>query len=38
VQERYFADSDILDAAAWSARPLSQRVAQNLARLMDSLL
>jgi cardiolipin synthase len=38
VQERYLADSDILDLDMWRRRPLSQRVAQNIARLMDSLL
>lgn len=38
VQERYLADSDILDLDTWRRRPLSQRVAQNLARLLDSLL
>jgi len=38
VQERYLADSDVLDLETWRRRPLSQRVAQNLARLMDSLL
>lgn len=38
VQERYLADSDLLDLATWRHRPLSQRVAQNLARLADSLL
>lgn len=38
VQERYLAASDELDLATWCRRPTLQRVAQNLARLMDSLL
>jgi cardiolipin synthase len=38
VQERYLAESDTLDLATWRTRPLRQRVAQNLARLADSLL
>ena len=38
VQERYFADSDLLTAAEWAQRPLLTRVAQNCARLADSLL
>lgn len=38
VQERYLADSDLLDLDAWRRRPLAERVTQNLARLGDSLL
>jgi cardiolipin synthase A/B len=38
VQERYFANSDLLQAATWKRRPLSARVVQNTARLMDSFL
>ena len=38
VQERYLADSEVLDLETWRQRPLPQRVAQNLARLADSLL
>jgi cardiolipin synthase A/B len=38
VQERYFANSDLLQAAAWNRRPLGARVVQNTARLMDSFL
>jgi len=38
VQEAYLADSEVLDLESWRRRPLSQRVAQNLARLADSLL
>lgn len=38
VQERYFTDSTELTAEAWARRPLWVRVAQNTARLGDSLL
>ena len=38
VQERYFADSIELTREAWARRPLWRRVAQNTARLADSLL
>ena len=38
VQETYLADSDVLDLAAWRQRPRAHRIAQNLARLADSLL
>ncbi|MEI8340157.1 MAG: cardiolipin synthase [Verrucomicrobiota bacterium] len=38
VQERYFANSDQLTAAEWERRPLRTRIAQNTARLADSLL
>ena len=38
IQARYFSDSDVLDAAAWNQRPLLAKVAQNVARLADSLL
>lgn len=38
VQERYFENSDLLDAATWNRRPLHARVVNNTARLMDSFL
>jgi len=38
IQERYFAASEILNPEAWSRRPITHKVAQNLARLADSLL
>lgn len=38
VQERYLAESDTLDLETWRRRPLRERVLQNLARLLDSLL
>jgi cardiolipin synthase A/B len=38
VQARYFAQSREVSAEAWSRRPLLKRVAQNTARLADSLL
>lgn len=38
VQERYFADAIELTRESWSRRPLWLRVAQNTARLADSLL
>jgi len=38
VEERYLAESELLDLETWRQRPLAQRVAQNLARLADSLL
>ncbi|HWB58636.1 MAG TPA: phospholipase D-like domain-containing protein, partial [Chthoniobacteraceae bacterium] len=38
IQEKYFADSDHLTRAEWSRRPLLHKVAQNTARLADSLL
>ncbi|HYY29170.1 MAG TPA: cardiolipin synthase [Chthoniobacterales bacterium] len=38
IQERYFENSDLLDAAAWTRRPLRERVIHNTARLMDSFL
>lgn len=38
IQERYFRDSDLLDAESWADRPFVIKVAQNLARLADSLL
>ena len=38
IQERYFKDSDLLDEAEWNSRPLVAKVAQNIARLADSLL
>ena len=38
VQARYFAHSREVSAETWSRRPLLRRVAQNTARLADSLL
>jgi cardiolipin synthase len=38
LQERYFANSERLNAATWKNRPLVDRVVQNTARLMDSFL
>jgi cardiolipin synthase len=38
VQARYFADSELLDADEWNRRPFVAKVAQNVARLADSLL
>jgi cardiolipin synthase A/B len=38
VQARYIAGSSVLEPAAWAARPLGTKVAQNAARLADSLL
>ena len=38
IQARYFANSDLLTAAEWDRRPLIAKVAQNMARLADSLL
>ncbi len=38
IQARYFANSDLLDTDEWNRRPLIARVAQNVARLADSLL
>jgi cardiolipin synthase A/B len=38
IQERYFANSERLDATAWNRRPLGARVVHNTARLMDSFL
>jgi cardiolipin synthase len=38
VQERYFADSIELTPEEWARRPLWRRIAQNTARLADSLL
>jgi cardiolipin synthase A/B len=38
VQVRYIAASRPLEPAAWAARPLGAKVAQNAARLADSLL
>jgi cardiolipin synthase len=38
IQERYFRDSDLLDAEAWATRPPLRRVGQQLARLVDSVL
>lgn len=38
LQQRYFADSEVLLAEAWESRPLPSRILQNTARLADSLL
>jgi cardiolipin synthase len=38
VQARYFAESDLLNADEWDRRPFVAKVAQNVARLADSLL
>ena len=38
IQEKYFAHSDLLSPAEWARRPLLLKVAQNTARLADSLL
>ena len=38
LNERHFADSDLLTAEAWARRPLLARVSQNIARMADSLL
>jgi cardiolipin synthase len=38
IQERYFENSDLLDVATWSRRPLHERVVNNTARLMYSFL
>ena len=38
IQARYFANSDPLVAEEWNRRPLIAKVAQNVARLADSLL
>jgi cardiolipin synthase len=38
IQERYFAHSKVLTSAEWARRPLLRKVAQNTARLADSLL
>ena len=38
IQERYFANSDRLTLDEWRCRPLSAKIAQNSARLADSLL
>jgi cardiolipin synthase len=38
IQSRYFADSELLHAGEWNSRPWLAKVAQNVARLADSLL
>src|SRR5512137_186353 len=38
IQERYFRDSDLLDLDAWRRRRPLQQTAQQLARLVDSVL
>jgi len=37
MQERYFANSELLESALWKS-PLGARIVQNTARLMDSFL
>jgi cardiolipin synthase A/B len=37
MQERYFANSELLESALWKC-PLGARIVQNTARLMDSFL
>jgi cardiolipin synthase len=38
IQERYFANSDLLEPEEWNRRSLASKVAQNVARLADSFL
>jgi len=38
IQNKYFENSDLLTCEEWSQRPLLAKVAQNTARLADSLL
>ena len=38
IQERYFANSEQLSADSWARRSLRDKVVQNTARLLDSLL
>jgi cardiolipin synthase len=38
VQRRYLAMSDELDRAEWSARPFARKTAENIARMVGSLL
>ena len=38
IQERYFRDSTLLDPEDWKKRPAFRRTAQQLARLVDSVL
>ena len=38
IQERYIAESLTLTREAWARRPLWRKVAQNTARLADTLL
>lgn len=38
IQERYFRDSTVLDPETWRRRPAIRRAAQQLARLVDSVL
>jgi cardiolipin synthase len=38
IQDRYFANSDLLTMEQWNRRPWSLQIAQNTARLADSLL
>jgi cardiolipin synthase len=38
IQERYFANSEVISQEQWQKRRLSVRTVQNIARLADSLL
>ena len=38
VQERYFAESDLLTPDVWRQRPRWQKIVENTARLVDSVL
>jgi cardiolipin synthase len=38
LQEGYFAQSDLLSAAGWNARPFLSKLSENLARLVSPLL
>ena len=38
IQDRYLADSERVDPEAWRRRGILPRVAQNIARLADTLL
>jgi cardiolipin synthase len=38
IQERYFRDSTLLDPEEWKRRPRLRRTAQDLARMVDSVL
>ena len=38
IQQKWLAESELLNAAEWAQRPLPLRVAENIARLFDSLI
>jgi len=38
IQERYFADADLLTLEEWRRRPRLAKITQNIARLVDALL